>query len=275
MSSTEGLLKGRTFHFTASEREALEARLSLSTDQLLRCLVREVRQFALVPISGFQVGSAGLTSSGDVYLGVNLEFSGTSFAQTVHSEQFLISLSRTHSAHRLVKVAVSAPPCGHCRQFAAEFDPDGELELLIGDEETVTLKSLLPRAFTPADLEVNEAFYGTPLSVPEEVSLEEAARRAASCAYAPYSGAGAGVALRASDGRLFTGAALENAAYNPGLPPFQAAFISAYAHRCAPEDLIEAVLCQKPGAGIDYEAQSRELAGRVSFHGVKLRSVRS
>lgn len=273
MSSPESILTDRRFHFSASEREQLERKFSLSTDELLRRLVNEVRRYALVPISGFQVGSAGLTSTGEVFLGVNLEFSGSSFAQTVHSEQFLICLSRTHSAHPLIKMAVSAPPCGHCRQFAVEFDPKGDLELLIGDEETVLLKELLPRAFTPADLEVSEPVYRTPLELSGVLTVEGAARKAAESAYAPYSHNRAGVALRDAEGRLFAGSALENAAYNPGLPPLQAAVISAFAAGCSLDRVLEVVLCQAIGEQIDYEFQTRTLAAKLNGGNVEFRTV--
>lgn len=273
MSSTERILSERKFRFSALEREQLEIDFSLSTDELLRRLVAEVRPHALVPVSGFQVGSAGVTSSGEVFLGVNLEFAGASFAQTVHSEQFLICLSRTHSAAPLTKMAVSAPPCGHCRQFAVEFDRQGELELLIGDQETVRLKELLPRAFTPEDLDISEPVYGSPLELSGDLSVEDAARRAARSAYVPYSRNKAGVALRDAEGRLFAGSALENAAYNPGLPPLQAAVISAFAAGCELNKVVEVVLAQGTGELIDYEFQTRALAAKLHCGKVEFRTV--
>lgn len=274
MSSSGSILSSQQFHLNSEQRARLESERGLSTDGLLRLLVEEVRRFALVPISDFRVGSAGVTKSGEVFLGVNLEFVGASFAQTVHSEQFLISLSRTFSDSPLVKMAVSAPPCGHCRQFAAEFDPHGELELLIADEESVRLKELLPRAFTPADLQVQEKFFCQALNI-EGCNVEEAATRAAVSSYVPYSRTRAGAAVKDRDGRIFAGAALENAAYNPALPPLQAALITAFAGGCAIEDIREVVLCQERGGLIDYEPQLRDLArclheGDITFRTVLL-----
>ena len=49
----------------------------------------------------------------------------------------------------------------------------------------------------------------------EEKALVKAARRAMEHSYAPYSGVQVGAALLSSDGRIFTGCNIENAAYTP------------------------------------------------------------
>ena len=52
-------------------------------------------------------------------------------------------------------------------------------------------------------------------------------RAAAAQCYCPYTQCAAGVAIVTSDGRVFSGGYVESAAYNPGLPPLQAAVVDA------------------------------------------------
>jgi cytidine deaminase len=261
--TVEQILSAR-FHLTSEQRELHQARKGMDTDAFLRHLVHIVQPKALAPVSDFHVGAAGVNADGEVFMGVNLEFAGASFAQTVHAEQFLISLSRTYSSSPIVKLAVSAPPCGHCRQFLYEFDRHGELEMLIGDEPGSKMSVLLPRAFGPADMKVTEPFYSEPPEALVDDDLEESARRAALHSYVPYSGTRAGISVRTRGGQIFFGSALENAAYNPGLPPLQAAIASAYASGFGPDEIAEVVLCQENGGQINYEPQLRDLTTSLS-----------
>jgi cytidine deaminase len=261
---TVNLILSGHFHLTSDQRELIQAQKGLDTDGFLRHMVHTVQPKALAPVSDFHVGAAGVNADGEVFLGVNIEFAGASFAQTIHAEQFLISLSRTYSTSPIVKLAVSAPPCGHCRQFLNEFDSDGELEMLIGDEPGSKMSVLLPRAFGPADMKVTEPFYSEPPKPLVDDDLDEAARRAALHSYVPYSGTKAGIAVKTRQGQIFHGAALENAAYNPALPPLQAAIASAYAYGHAPDEIAEVVLCQEEGGQINYEPQLRDLALSLS-----------
>lgn len=258
LNALEGALGRDCYRISSAQRQELEQQLQLAPQDLLRALVVYSKPRARCEVSDFQVGAAGLTADGEVFLGVNLEYIGGSFAQTVHAEQFLVAWSRANSSSPLTTLAVSAPPCGHCRQFLREFDPLGQLSLLIASEPMLEAAALLPRAFTPRDLGVEEPFYLAPLQL-EGKELAEAARLAAAASYSPYSGMRAGAAVRAGDGRIFAGSALENAAYNPGLPPFQAALVSCHAHGVKPEEITDVVVCQ--GASrIDYAGQARVLA---------------
>ncbi len=59
--------------------------------------------------------------SGAVYVGVNLEFPNVALNNSVHAEQFLVVNCLHHGEEALQMLAVSAAPCGHCRQFYAEL----------------------------------------------------------------------------------------------------------------------------------------------------------
>lgn len=271
LGSLQEALSRDCYRLGRPEVEELAGRFSVDTESLLRALVDFGKDRARADISRFYVGTAGLTQSGEIFLGVNLEYGEASFAQTVHAEQFLASWSRACSASPLVAIAVSAPPCGHCRQFLREGDPAGKLRLLIADEPGVEASQLLPRAFTPKDLGVEEPFLTGPL-VLDGADLEEAARRAAEHSYTPYSKMKAGVAVKLADGRIFAGSALENAAYNPTLPPLQAALVACHANSAPVEEIREVVLCEGQSP-IRYEGQTRVLAQALGVSANSLRVI--
>jgi cytidine deaminase len=65
--------------------------------------------------------AVGLAGSGAVYVGVNLEFPGMPLNASVHAEQCLVANLLLHGEASLRALAVSAAPCGHCRQFYSEL----------------------------------------------------------------------------------------------------------------------------------------------------------
>ena len=79
--------------------------------------------------------------------------------------------------------------------------------------------------------------------------LLERARSASAHAYAPYSGYRVGAAVRARDGRLFTGVNVENAAYPLGVCAERAAVANAVGEGCKPGDLEEIAITASPCGG--------------------------
>lgn len=228
-------------------------------EELLRAMVQPCSSLARPPISQFNVGAVGMTSAGNVYIGVNLEFLRMPLNNSVHAEQFLVANARAHGERDLALVAVNAAPCGHCRQFFSELACADTVRFLFpggagGDKGATprpyTLAELLPMRFRPQDL-LGEA--PPPLLLQPQrlrLSWSEAARsalqaraqdpdftRAAEAAlaqacesYAPYSGCPAGVALIAQGGAVHGGAYLESAAFNPSMQALQVAVADAVIH---------------------------------------------
>ncbi|MBC2594555.1 cytidine deaminase [Ruficoccus amylovorans] len=240
--------------------------------------LEQAKAFACVPVSGYQVGALLVTEEGRLFPGANLEFPGLPPNYCVHAEQAAAAAALLAGCREWRQLLVSAAPCGHCRQFLREFDP-GSLRVRVVESPTIasvsTLGKLLPQAFgaeaflpdakgaddqlpTPAPVP------GTPASGSPIISnLESAARQALARSHAPYSGNRA-VAVLAGGGVLIAGASFENAAYNPGLGPMQAA-LSQW--RLAGHDFaaIERVwLVQSDPSRVSWEAQSREILASVS-----------
>jgi cytidine deaminase len=120
----------------------------------LREVAVRVAGHAYAPYSGLRVGAAGITTTGEIVTGCNVE--NASFGLTLCAECGLVSDLRRVGASRLVAVAVvdgegdPLMPCGRCRQVLWEH---GGPTLLIGaDPEPVPLSDLLPRAFDSESL---------------------------------------------------------------------------------------------------------------------------
>lgn len=65
--------------------------------------------------------AVGLGASGALYVGVNLEFARLPLYNSVHAEQFLLVNALHHGERAIQRLAISAAPCGHCRQFYSEL----------------------------------------------------------------------------------------------------------------------------------------------------------
>ena len=120
----------------------------------LRTAAVAVAGRAYAPYSGLRVGAAGLSASGQVVSGCNVE--NASFGLTLCAECGLVSALHAAGGGALRAVAVVAGdgepllPCGRCRQLLLEAGGDG---LLVDTADgPVRLEILLPAAFSGTDL---------------------------------------------------------------------------------------------------------------------------
>ncbi|MCB8877342.1 cytidine deaminase [Acidisoma silvae] len=242
------------------------------TDALMLALLPLAQDLARPPISRFHVGAVGLAAgTGDLIFGANVEFPGVGSGETIHAEQFLFSRAHTMGV-TLARIAVSARPCGHCRQFMNEFAGNETLLVLDPGGDRQSLSELLPFRFGPSDLGESPAGPDRrhSLAVTEDKGLDadglglKALIRAGECAHTPYSGCPSALLLRLRDGTLITGSAIENAAYNPGLPPAQAALINLVANGHDYEEIESAILGAVPGAGFDHFAGTAQLLSIIA-----------
>lgn len=285
---------------SAERSRAVGEALRLGPDALMMRLLPLAQRFAVPAISRFHVGAVArgpvdAAGWGTLYLGGNVEFRGQALGLVVHAEQAAVSHAWLRGEHEVSAVAVSAPPCGHCRQFLYEVPSGSALPVVLARCErpvppatgapvaAVPLGALLPHAFGPRELGRGGRLLAPP-DPPPHVELVDAegdplttlALDAARQSYAPYTGGLAGAALELDDGARFAGRYAENAAYNPSVGPVESAAVLARVSRPlgAPLRVRRAVLVEVPGAAsvrLRSEAALAALAPRVKLEYARAR----
>ncbi|KAH3745775.1 cytidine deaminase [Pelomyxa schiedti] len=191
-------------------------------------LLPMAQSYAVAPVSKFYVGAVGIGVSGAIYLGGNHEFPQAAICFTVHAEQCLYANARMHGENALSALFVTAAPCGHCRQFLAEFHPLDSFPVTITGKPTMVLGQLLPLGFTGKDFLPESGTPKTCCTTPATDRVHAAAIEAAKLSHCPYTENNSGVALVYADNTIFTGQYLENAAFNPSMNPLVVALMMAH-----------------------------------------------
>lgn len=114
----------------------------------------QARDRAYAPYSGFRVGAALLTGSGEIHGGCNVE--NRSFGSTVCAERVAVGTAIASGSREIVAVVVisesqpPAAPCGLCLQVLTEFGgPDLPILLVNpqGERHEHRLDDLHPHPF--------------------------------------------------------------------------------------------------------------------------------
>ncbi|HKO44645.1 MAG TPA: cytidine deaminase [Pyrinomonadaceae bacterium] len=108
---------------------------------------------SVAPFSGFLVGAAVETASGEIFTGCNIE--SASYGLTVCAERVAIWKAVSEGKRDFTRLVIAAdtesltPPCGTCRQIIWEFAKNAEITLVNrkGDQDVVHIRELLPLAF--------------------------------------------------------------------------------------------------------------------------------
>ena len=114
---------------------------------------RDAREHAVADFSGFKVGAALETGTGEIITGCNI--GNATYGLTVCAERVAIFKALSEGKRSFTRIAVVAdtasptPPCGACRQIIWEFCGDIEVVLanLTEVSATVRTKDLLPLPF--------------------------------------------------------------------------------------------------------------------------------
>lgn len=238
-------------------------------EQLMLGLIPWAEKFAMPEISKFRVGAVSHGLSGSLYFGANYEFPGQALSFTVHGEQAATAHAISFGETGIDMLAVSAAPCGYCRQFLYELTTASKLQIILPKTPTTLLTDLLPDAFGPGDLGVTAALMspqsnGMTLASPTD-EVTKAALQAANTSYAPYSGSYAGVALKTSDGSIYTGSVAENAAYNPSMSPLEAAVVALTINGGKNySDITDAVLVEATASKASQIGATRDVLGTMT-----------
>jgi cytidine deaminase len=135
--------------------------MKMLTNEMQKKLIEQAVEAwhkAYAPYSGYSVGAALLTESGEIYEGINIE--NAVYPLTICAERVAVFKAVSEGRKKFKAIAVvtknGGTPCGSCRQVLAEFgletlvliaDTSGELK------NTYTVAELLPQSFGNADLE--------------------------------------------------------------------------------------------------------------------------
>ncbi|MDI9219944.1 cytidine deaminase [Pantoea sp. EA-12] len=241
----------------------LKQETGLDEDALALALLPIAACCAVATVSNFNVGAISRGVSGHWYFGANMEFEHAPLQQTVHAEQSAITHAWLHGEEKLDAITVNYTPCGHCRQFMNELNSGTAIRISLPGRAISTLGDYLPDAFGPADLNITERLL-TPINhgfKAEGDTLQQAAIEALNHSHAPYSQSFSGIALRSQSGKIFRGQYAENAAFNPSLPPLQAALIMMNMSNEPLDSVQQAVLAECQGSTLSqFDATRSTLA---------------
>ncbi len=119
-----------------------------------------VRENAYAPYSRFKVGAALRSTTGQIFVGCNVE--NAAYPEGTCAEAGAIAAMIAAGQTRIAEILVIAdcpspvPPCGGCRQKIAEFaGPEVVVTLATtdGKSKSMTVGDLLPGVFTAAHMD--------------------------------------------------------------------------------------------------------------------------
>jgi cytidine deaminase len=124
----------------------------MTSDTELLAAADEASGRAYAPYSEFNVGCAVLTRDGQVVVGVNVENAAYPLGVCAERTAFARAIAEGYRPGDFVAAAITASPCGGCRQWLHEMDVE-RVVFRQGDRVvTMTTDELLPESFDAHDL---------------------------------------------------------------------------------------------------------------------------
>jgi cytidine deaminase len=122
------------------------------SDAELLALADAVAARAYAPYSRFHVGCAVLASDGRVIEGVNVENAAYPLVVCAETTALARAVAEGYAPGDLLVAAVTASPCGGCRQRLREMRVERVVFRNGGRVVTMTPDELLPESFDASDL---------------------------------------------------------------------------------------------------------------------------
>jgi cytidine deaminase len=122
------------------------------TDEELLAAADAIAGRAYAPYSSFHVGCAVLCRDGRVVEGVNVENAAYPLGVCAERATFSRAVGEGYRPGDFVVAAITASPCGGCRQWLAEMQVERVLFRNGGRVVEMTTDELLPEQFEPGQL---------------------------------------------------------------------------------------------------------------------------
>ncbi len=122
------------------------------TDEQLLARADAIAVRAYAPYSGFDVGCAVLTRDGSVVEGVNVENAAYPLGVCAERATFARAVVEGYRPGDFVVAAITASPCGGCRQWLAEMRVERVVFRNGGRIVHMTVDELLPEQFDATEL---------------------------------------------------------------------------------------------------------------------------
>jgi cytidine deaminase len=123
----------------------------ISDDELL-ARADAVASRAYAPYSNFHVGCAVLARDGRVVEGVNVENAAYPLGVCAERTALARAVAEGYGPGDFVAVAITASPCGGCRQWLHEMEVERVVFRNGGRVVTMTTDELLPESFDSSNL---------------------------------------------------------------------------------------------------------------------------
>ena len=111
----------------------------------------DMLEMAYVPYSHFPVGAALESADGTVFTGCNIE--NAAYGPTNCAERTAVFKAVSEGHRKFTRIAIAASteqfcaPCGVCRQVLSEFDPAGQMEVILVNRDGITKEFTLAELF--------------------------------------------------------------------------------------------------------------------------------